>query len=109
MPSERFEQLLDRAAAVLGIDPDYWDIWGNHHVTGKEAKQAILGALGVPANTAEELEAALSTLARREWERLVPPVTVVADDSAEVELQLNVPSGFERHFARFSIRWEHGQ
>ena len=59
MPSDRFEQLLDRAASLFGIDPDYWDIWGHRHFVETEVKQAILGALGVAANTAEELELAV--------------------------------------------------
>ena len=46
MPSESFEQLLDRAASLCGIEPGFWDIWGRYHITTAAAKQAMLRALG---------------------------------------------------------------
>jgi 4-alpha-glucanotransferase len=108
MPSESFEQLLDRAASLFGIDSAYWDIWGHQHFTSVTAKQSILRALGVAAGTPEELEQALATLTRREWERLLPPA-IVAGESAEVELCLNVPAESLGHRARFSIHLENGE
>ena len=57
MPLETFEQLLDRAAAVYGIEPEFWDIWGRHHVTGAAAKQALLAGMGIAARDAGELGA----------------------------------------------------
>ena len=76
MPSDSFEQLLDRAASWYGIDAGFWDIFGNRHTTSVAAKQAILRALGVAADSAADLEQALAALARLEWERLLPPAAV---------------------------------
>src|SRR5580693_4065624 len=90
MPADTFEQLLDRAATQLGIEPGYWDIWGRRHDTTSAAKQAILKALGIAAGDAGELEQSLAALNRREWERLAPPA-VVSSDTDEQELPLNVP------------------
>src|SRR5437016_1137533 len=47
--SDTFEQLLERAASAFGIDPGYWDIWGNHHTTTLAVKQSIFGALSATA------------------------------------------------------------
>ena len=55
MPSDSFEQLLDRAASWFGIDGGFWDIFGNYHTTSVAAKQAILRALGVAADSAADL------------------------------------------------------
>src|SRR3954469_15508980 len=33
MHSDTFEQLLARAAALSGVDPGFWDIWGTYHET----------------------------------------------------------------------------
>ena len=52
MPLETFEQLLDRAAAVYGIEPEFREIWGRHHVTGAAAKQALLAGMGIAARDA---------------------------------------------------------
>src|SRR5471030_3308298 len=108
MPSESFEQRLDRAASLFGIDSAYWDIWGRQHFTSAKAKQAILRAVGMAADTPEELERSLAALTRREWERLTPAV-IVAGESSEVELSLNVPVESLGHRARFSIRLENGE
>ncbi len=62
MPSDSFEQLLDRAASWFGIDAGFWDIFGNRHITSASAKQAILRALGVAADSAADLEQSLAAL-----------------------------------------------
>ncbi|MGA2268652.1 MAG: 4-alpha-glucanotransferase [Bryobacteraceae bacterium] len=104
---ETFEQLLDRAASAFGIDRGYWDIWGHYHTTSTQAKQAILRGLGFAAGNLEELKRSLAALARREWERLLPPA-VVARESAETELLLNVPAESLGDRARIVIRREDG-
>jgi 4-alpha-glucanotransferase len=86
-----FHQLLDQAAAEFGIEPGFWDIWGKHHVTTVEAKQTILRGMGVASGSSEELEQSLAERRRREWDRL-SPYTVVARESAPVELLLNAPA-----------------
>ena len=108
MPSESFEQLLDRAAALYGIDPGFWDIWGRYHVTTTAAKQTILRGLGVDASDAATLQRSLAERTRREWERLLPPV-IVAVESAETELPLNIPAESLGDRARLAVRREDGQ
>src|ERR1039458_9344236 len=104
---ETFEQLLDRPSSAFGIDPGFWDIWGHHHTTTTEAKQAILRGLGFAADNLEELERSLAALTRREWERLLP-ATVVARESAETELVFNVPAELLGQRAQIAIRREDG-
>lgn len=108
MPSETFEQLLDRAAASCGIDPGFWDIWGRYHTISSSAKKAILRAMGVDAADRESLERSLAARARRDWERLVPPATVVSETS-NPQLVLRVPADLLGERVRISIRREDGQ
>src|ERR1035437_8634099 len=108
MLSDSFEQLLDRAASWFGIDGGFWDIFGNQHTTSVAAKQAILRALGVAADSAADLEQALAALARHEWERLLPPA-VVAGETGTVELPLHVPAERLGMRARFVVRREDGE
>jgi 4-alpha-glucanotransferase len=107
MPTDSFEQLLDRAAAWYGIDDGFWDIFGNHHTTSVEAKQSILRALGVAVDSAEQLRHSLDNLAQHEWERLLPPV-VVAGPSGPIELVLNVAAESLGDRAYFTVRSEEG-
>src|ERR1035441_2055990 len=103
MPSDSFEQLLDRAASWFGIGGGFWDIFGHYHTTSVAAKQSILRALGVAADSSADLEQALATLARIQWERLLPPV-VVAAEAGPMELPLHVAAERLGARARFVVR-----
>ncbi len=107
MPSETFEQLLDRAASLYGIEPYFWDIWGHKHEITLEAKQALLRARGVAAGSAAEIEQSLARRARAEWQQLLPPAVVVTI-AAETELPLNVAANCPDTVARVAIHREDG-
>ncbi|MGP8244711.1 MAG: 4-alpha-glucanotransferase [Bryobacteraceae bacterium] len=107
MPAANFDELLDRAASLHGIDAGFWDIWGHYHATPAAVKQSLLAAMGVPAGSAEELELALAARTRREWERLAPP-TVVTGESAQAALPLNVPAELLGEAAAITVRREDG-
>ena len=107
MPSETFEQLLDRAAALCGVEAEFWDIWGRHHATSVAAKQAILRAKGFAADDAASLDRSLAAVARREWMRLLPPVLVQGETDA-VMLSLNLPADSVGLRARIAVRPENG-
>jgi len=106
MYSDTFQHLLDRTAEVCGIHPEYWDIFGKHHVTSAQAKQEILEAMGVSAKDAGSLEQSSAERAIREWERLLPPAVVTS--SGPVQLLLSLPVDQEDAVARFTIRPEAG-
>jgi len=114
---DTFEQLLDSAANACGIEPGYWDIWGNYHQTPPAVKQAILRSMGLTAGNIDELSRSLTERARREWERLAPPSVVVSEsqarqlalyaaaDSAESEAEIHIhrEDGSQNHF-KVSLR-----
>src|SRR5664279_3503127 len=108
MLHESFELLLDRAASWFGIDDGFWDIFGNHHTTSVAAKQAILRALGVAADSAAGLQRSLAELARLDWERLLPPA-VVCSETCPLELPLQVPAETLGMRAQFAVRQESGE
>jgi 4-alpha-glucanotransferase len=107
MASSTFEELLDQAAALRGIEPGYWDIFGRYHATTTAGKQAILRAMGWAAGTVTELEQSLAANTRREWERLAP-VTVVALENDAVELPLSLPADSLGEPVTFAVRREDG-
>lgn len=108
MGSETYPQLLDRAARQWGIDPDFWDIWGNHHVTSEDTKRAILKGLGVEADTAAQLERALGERVWKEWSRLLAPTLVESQNRQPIELALNLPAQDENATASIEVRREDG-
>lgn len=91
MASPTRDELLNRAASLRGIDAEYWDIFGKHHVTTPETKQAILRAMGWAAGSPEELERSIAEHERREWRRLASPAIVISEsESAELPVHLPV-------------------
>jgi 4-alpha-glucanotransferase len=107
MPSEDYAHLLDLAARLWRIDPEYWDLWGHQHITSDETKLAILQSLGVRAETAASLSAAIEARRRKEWTRLAPPCLVVTQNSA-IELPLHAPANLARESVQIEIREENG-
>ena len=92
MPSATYDEALDRAAETWGIQPDYWDIWGKHHITPPETKRAILASLGIRADTKEELDHALDQRFRDEWSRVLPPWLVISENQRPRELAVHLPA-----------------
>jgi len=70
---------LEALAELAGIEPDYWDIWGNHHEVSSDAKRSILGALGIPATDDKSVAAGVLTLEEASWRTPLPPVKVVRE------------------------------
>ncbi|WP_447980312.1 4-alpha-glucanotransferase [Candidatus Nitrospira bockiana] len=89
-------QLLDQVAERYGIEPEYHDIYGNRHVIGPETKRAILGAMGVPARSREELAHALRVHDEANWTRPCDPVIVApAGRAGSWSFRLPVPEGVD--------------
>ena len=82
---------LERLAEMAGIEPEFFDIFGGHHVVPPETKSAILNALGLPAGNTDECAASLEMLERRPWCRLCEPVAVVAAENRSASVEVTVP------------------
>jgi glycogen debranching enzyme GlgX/4-alpha-glucanotransferase len=84
--------VLDRLAAAAGLAPSWYDVSGTLHVVGPEAKQAILAAMRLPANSTAEARQSLARLAERRDRRRLPPVLVVREgDAASVMVAAPAP------------------
>lgn len=93
------------AASLWGIEPQFWDIWGNLHVTTRETKEAILKARGVPI---EDLAGAVDRRIRLEWERALPPAVVISEAQQPKQLPASFPVFLSGATARLQIRFEDG-
>jgi len=108
MPFSTYNDALDWAAKAWGIQPDYWDIFGKHHVTSFDTKRAILESLGIPAGSKEALERALGERSRAEWSRLVPPCLVVSENQRPREFAAHLPVALAGQIARVALKMEDG-
>ncbi|MBI1896483.1 MAG: 4-alpha-glucanotransferase [Acidobacteria bacterium] len=104
-PADSYPAALARAARLWGIEPDYWDVFGTHHVTAAEVQKAILTSLGVPTGSTDELNAAVEERLWRDWASLLPS-TIVTGAGGEVALSL--PEELRNARGRLQIDWESG-
>jgi len=104
--SSTYAEALDRAAEIWGIQPDYWDIWGKHHITPPETKRAILRSMGVPTDTKEALDEALAARHRQEWSRLVAPCLVISESQRPRQFAANLPADLAALDARVTLKLE---
>ena len=101
-----YESTLQQAAALWGIQPDYWDIFGTKHVTTPEVQRAILSSFGVSCDTREELEAAVEERLWEEWGRPAPPTLVLNADKAV--LPVSIPAAAMDARLTAELEWEEG-
>ncbi|MDH5209934.1 MAG: 4-alpha-glucanotransferase, partial [Burkholderiaceae bacterium] len=94
-------QALQRLAGELGIADAYDDIWGKRHVTSDAVRRALLGAMGVAADSDEAVQRSLVALERARWRRTLAPLVVVREGT-EAALTLRLPAAAER--GRLTVR-----
>lgn len=90
-----YQDALRRAAALWGVETEYWDIWGKHHTASEATLRAILTSLGVASNSQEELDQAIEARHWNDWHRLLPPTVVLNEGVTELEIRLPEPPPFE--------------
>ncbi|MFD1504530.1 4-alpha-glucanotransferase [Georgenia yuyongxinii] len=83
---------LRRLAGAHGVATEFWDYTGRHRPVTAAAIRAVLGALGVPAGTSEEVRAALVEAELAPWRAPLPP-SVVVRAGREHEVPVHVPDG----------------
>ncbi|MGO1228485.1 MAG: 4-alpha-glucanotransferase [Brachybacterium sp.] len=69
-------------ARDLGVSTQYWGWDGTLKDVADDTLHAILGALGAPASTEEDIASVRRARERAPWERTLPPVTVLREDRA---------------------------
>jgi 4-alpha-glucanotransferase len=87
-PSEDYNSALSGAAVSWGIEPEYFDIWGNRHHAASEVQQSILRSLGVSTESKEDLDAARENRLWKQWSSVVESTIVVGVESHEIPIQI---------------------
>jgi len=99
---------LDHLCERCGVLPEYRDIWGNVHRTSDAVKRGLLGAMGLAAETDEQIALALHTLDRDQWGRPLAPVQVVREPARPYGIVLSLPASEEARTYRWCLRRESG-
>lgn len=75
---------LDRLAEQYGIQTNYIDIWGEHHLLAEQTTRLLLAAMGVAVDSPEQICRALELARDRPWQRALPPVLVTRQGDAVI-------------------------
>lgn len=103
------QETLAQLAELCGILPEYQDLWGHSHACSDETRRALLGAMRVAAGSEAELGAALEALASKEVRAMLPPVLVVGEAAAGLELPAWLPESAAGKALVWRLRLENGE
>ncbi len=109
MSIESYEGALARAADRCGVEPRFWDIFGRQHIASTGALQAILQALGIPAQSVESIQSALNEREREEWTRVLAPSIVLTQSAGHVRFAMCLPEAELHGAASFRVILETGE
>lgn len=82
---------LRSLCVLLGIQTEYHDIWGTHHIVPDKTLLAILSTLGYDASTPESLAASVERLERERTSTLLDPVIVLSESEPAPAIPLRLP------------------
>ncbi|WP_369045630.1 4-alpha-glucanotransferase [Sinomonas sp. P10A9] len=86
------DDLLRELAGRHGVATSFWGWGGALKEVSPQTLRSVLGALGVPAGSPEEMRAALEDADLAAWRRILPPTTV-AREGHDTTVLAHIPHG----------------
>jgi 4-alpha-glucanotransferase len=88
---EEYDNLIAELSDLVGIIPEYYDVFGKKCVLAKESRVAILSAMGLKVGTADDVRGELSAVRFRPWLGIVDPVFVISINAQPFHLPVHIP------------------
>jgi 4-alpha-glucanotransferase len=86
--SNNLEEAFHKAAIEWGVEREYWDIFGNHHVASADIERRVLASFGVDVSSAETVDQARKQRFQSKAATLLAPTSVVSETDRAIELAL---------------------
>jgi 4-alpha-glucanotransferase len=86
-----YEKLIAELSDLVGIVPEYYDIFGKRHGTLQESAIAVLSAMGLQVGSLEEASREILKIRLRSWLGILDPVFVVSVNAQPLHLPVHVP------------------
>ena len=99
---------LSHLAALHGVELEYRDIWGHVHRTPEATLVSLLGAMGIPAASAEEIDASIAAHEANFWRTVVGPTVIAFADETEHCIRLHLPAVRDDAMLRWVVHREDG-
>jgi 4-alpha-glucanotransferase len=82
------EEALHRAAVEWGIEREFWDIFGQHHIASPETEAKILASLNVDVSSKESVDDARKRRFEERAASVLAGTSVIAESNKAVEISL---------------------
>jgi len=100
--------VLDRLAALAGIEDGWVDFFGTYRPASPETKKAFLAAMGLAVRSEDEIAASLAELASRPWRSWHDPVRVAKVTDGPPEITLTFPVSRDLEHIDWTVIEERG-
>ncbi|MBN9661685.1 MAG: 4-alpha-glucanotransferase [Acidobacteria bacterium] len=94
MPSP-FAELIHALCRDFGVDTEYWDIWGHHHVVEESTLLSILGSFGLDTSSPENLAESARQRAENIAGRPLDPVAVLSIAESDPVVPIRIPPAYQ--------------
>lgn len=85
------DEIINELAELCGIIPEYWDIFGNKHITTIETKKAILKAMKLDIDSDESIKKNIDAKKTYPWNRFIEPIKVISVNEQPFKISIYAP------------------
>jgi 4-alpha-glucanotransferase len=107
-----YDELVNELAELSGILPEYWDIFGNRHMTSADTKKAILRAMKFKTESADDVIQEINEIKSRPWQTFIEPVHIISVNKQPFSIPVYIPAkegDEEKLIVSYSIEDERGR
>ncbi len=89
--NQQTSEMINELAALCGILPEYWDIFGKLHIASLDAKKAMLKAMRIDIESDDAIAREINDRKSRPWKSFTEPVFVVSVNAQPLKIPLYIP------------------
>jgi 4-alpha-glucanotransferase len=89
--NQQTSEMINELAALCGVLPEYWDIFGKKHIASLDAKKAMLKAMKMDVESDEAIAREINDRKNRPWENFTEPVFVVSVNAQPLKIPVYIP------------------
>ena len=99
-----YDVLINELSDICGIESEYWDIFGKKHTASIDTRKAVLRAMKLNIETAEDIANEISKRRWKLWKGFIEPVHVMSVNAGPVLIPVYIPVN-EGEESRLTILW----
>jgi 4-alpha-glucanotransferase len=89
--NQQTNEMINELAALCGILPEYWDIFGKLHIASLETKKAMLKAMKIDIESDDAILREINDRKSRPWKSFTEPVFVASVNAQPLIIPFYIP------------------